>query len=41
MMVCELNNILHSELIALLATGSVAGLTRVVPWGAEHFQQLA
>ena len=28
MMLCELNNILHLELTALLAAGSVAGLTR-------------
>ena len=41
MMVCELNNILHLELTALLAAGSVAGLTRAVPWGADHLQQFA
>ena len=41
MMVCELNNIMYLELTALLAAGSVAGLTRVLPWGADHFQQFA
>ena len=42
MVVFELNNILHLELTPLLAAGSGlrAGLTRVVPWGAAHFNSL-
>ena len=41
MILLELNNIVHLAFTALLAARSVACLTRVVPCGADHFQQLA
>ena len=39
-MVCELKNILHLELTALLAAGSVTGFARVVPWERTIFNSL-